>query len=400
MAENWAENTENDVQENLLDDPDTEAGANKDIDGMDEGAKPKRNRQLSAGNVDEIPDDSNPDDAPKPKRGRGRPRKDEDSQMSAMRRELDELKSENARLSDKARSFAMEQENLERDLDLTRSSLLEKEHDYADLLEQFSSHEENSQSIDKPTGLIFFDEITEACVSKLKPSITWNRVKKGLAEIDDSDNIKKADIVILLTGSHEIASGVSAFHLYQTLRRLIENCDQTQIFVVSLPPNNNARVQVDLYNHKLLNLEYDNVKPLKVKFLGSKLDLVSYNGFTPSVRCISFYEEIFQSIPVPTILKSKETATHLKPLDFDVTAVIPIRFDMVGRVIGRNGAVIKRITTSCNVKISFGTWKERNSDSRDDESDSFTAAMIKGRVGDVQHAISEINGIIKSSKQK
>ena len=173
-----------------------------------------------------------------------------------------------------------------------------------------------------------------------------------------------------------------------------------KIYIVSLPPNSNARVQIDLYNHKLHNLENENVKFLKVNFLGSKLDLVSYNGFTPSIKCVSLYEEIFQSISVPSSVKPKETPGSSVPPSFDVTAILPIKFDLVGRVIGKNGVVIKRITTSCNVRMSFGSWKEKNSDFREDEPDSYSAVMIKGHAGDVQKALSEVNNIIKSNKPK
>ena len=86
MADNWSDNADdNDTLEILPDDPGNEAGANKDADGVDDAAKPKRNRLPTAGNIDENPDDANLDDAPKPKRGRGRPRKDDDPLAQTMR---------------------------------------------------------------------------------------------------------------------------------------------------------------------------------------------------------------------------------------------------------------------------------------------------------------------------
>ena len=133
--------------------------------------------------------------------------------------------------SDKLRASASERDNFERDLELTPSSLLEKEQDYADLLEQFLCHEENATSnvVEKPNGVIFYDEITEPCVSKLKATIAWNKVKKNLGDIDESDNIKNIDLAVILTGASEISFGVSAFHLHQTLKRILSDCcGQTQ----------------------------------------------------------------------------------------------------------------------------------------------------------------------------
>jgi hypothetical protein len=126
-------------------------------------------------------------------------------------------------------------------------------------------------------------------------------------------------------------------------------------------------------------MESDNVHILKVKFLGSKLDLVGYNGFAPNSKCIALYDEIFKSISVPTSLKSKEISPDSAWQDFEITSVLPIKFETVGRIIGKNGVVIKRITSTCDVKMSFGNWREKTNEARDDETDSFFAVMIKGK---------------------
>jgi hypothetical protein len=216
MAENWTDpNTE---PQEIPDDPisDAEPDDATQNDATGDAAKPKRNRLPTAGQLDAVIDDGNADDAPKPKRGRGRPRKDEDTPLPvAMKKELDDIKRENARLSELLHNCKSEKADIENDLELTRSSLLEREHDYADLIEQFSKHEENSasQAVSKPNGIVFYDNITEPCVTKLKSNITWNKIKKGLSEIDDSDGIQNADVILLVTGACEIAEGASAFKL-------------------------------------------------------------------------------------------------------------------------------------------------------------------------------------------
>lgn len=404
MAENWA-----DLPDPLDTQPEdqTEADANRDLlgpDNADDGTKPKRNRIPTITNNDDIIDD-NGDDAPKPKRGRGRPKKDEDTQLViTMRKDLEELRSENSRLANLLRICTADKEDVERDLELTRSSLLERENDYSELLEQLSAHEENhaSQDVIKPNGIVFYDDITEPCISKLKSAITWRKVKKGLEDIDIDDDIKSADIVLLVTGSCEIASGASAFKLHQILKRLINTySENTVMYLASLPPNNSARVQIDLFNHKLCNIEGKNIHTLKVKFIGTKLDLVNFNGSSPSPKCIALYDDIVQSIIVPTEIKSKATApSDTQQLDFTVTAMVPIKPEHVGRIIGKNGNVIKRITTANDVRISFGSWSERNSDSRDDDSEPFTAATVKGQATHVQMAISQITEIVKAKPNK
>jgi hypothetical protein len=391
MADNWAENTDGEIHDNPPNDPGPDADANVDIDN-DDGTNQQRN------NVENNPDEVNADEPKPPKRGRGRPRKEEDPQ-AALRKELEEIRKENSKLCEKLRTCVSEKDDVIKDLELTRSSLMEREHDYAELLEQFSHHEENNSphTVCKPSGVVFYDDITESCVSTLKSSISWNKVKKGLGDIKfcESDNIKNADLALILTGADEIAAGVSAFQLHQTLKGILSDCEDTQVYIAYLPPNNNARVQIDLYNHKLNGMENENVHILKVRFLGSKLDLVGYNGSTPSSKCISLYEEVLKTISVPTNLKPKDAASGETSFDFDITSVLPIKSEMVGRIIGRNGVNIKKITSTCKVKMSFGSWKEKGNESRDEEPDSFTAVMIQGKVSNVHQAIAQIKDITK-----
>lgn len=404
MADNWAERPDEQQDPDAPDNQNlVEADANKDLivtdDAVEENVKPKRNRAPTIGAADDIQDDGNLDEAPKPKRGRGRPRKEDDPQHTALiRKELEDFRNENARLQDLLRKCTSERDDLEKDLELTRSSLVERDNDYQELLDQFSNHEENSAqaAASKPIGLVFYDDITESCVSKLKSTISWSKIKKGLGDITDADGINEADLVLVLTGASEIESGVSAFHLHQTLRRLLlDNNGQTLIYVANLPPNNNARVQVDLYNHKLNSMESENVHIIKMKFHGSKLELVGYNGSTPSQKCISLYDDALQAIPAPTNLKSKNPATSGESkVDFDISTVIPIKPEFVGRIIGKSGKVIKGITSECNVRMSFGNWKEKTSESREDEPESFTGVMIKGRAANVKRASELVYEII------
>jgi hypothetical protein len=164
--------------------------------------------------------------------------------------------------------------------------------------------------------------------------------------------------------------------------------------VANLPPNNNARVQVDLYNHKLNNIDDENVHPIKIKFLGAKLDLVGYDGFTPNQKCVSLYEEGLQ-IPTPTSVKSTASTPCTSKSDLKISTIMPVKSEMIGRIIGKNGTVIKRITTDCDVTMTFGTWKVRGGESRDDDPESYTAVLINGLVNCVERAMKQVSEIIK-----
>ena len=362
MAENWADNAP-DVQDNLPPPDDfNEVDANRDPIG-DDGTKPKHPRALTLTSMDDITDDILPDDVPKPKRGRGRPKKDEDTpreppNIMTMRRELEELRKENIKLSDRLELCLTEKSEMEHDLQLTRSSLMDKEQDYADLLDQFASHEEESSPLAaaKPLGLVLFDDITEPIVNNLSKAINWTKTNRGLCDIVEHDDFQNMDVVLIATGSNEISQGTSAFHLHQTLKKAVMKISEhTLTYVVNIPPNNHARVQVDLYNHKMSNLDEisENVRILKIRFIGSKTDLVNFDGFTPNEKCLALYEESLVKLPPPKTLKIPG-AVGGENIDFEVTAVVQIKPEMVGRIIGKGGAVIRRITDECKVKMSFG----------------------------------------------
>ena len=407
MAENWADLNAMDGQDDTMEQiPPIEADANND-----DTAKTRRSR--GANPNDDTVDEGNPDEAPKPKRGRGRPKKDDDQQLlatneiknvNALRRELEDLRSENSKLEDLLRIYTSRNEDIEKDLELTRASLLEKEQDYSDLLDQFSSHEETSAAtlIKKPMGIVFFDDITELLLGKLTSSIRWKNVKKCLSDIDETDEFKEADVVVLLTGACEISNGVSAFHLHQTLKEkmsmIAEHCI---VYATSLPPNNKSRVQVDIYNHKFNNLTGDghNINLVKVKFLGSKLDLVNFDGSTPSDKCVTLYENALKAIIPPSTVK-EPSSTIESNVNFTVTAVVPIKSELVGRIIGKGGSMIRKITDGCSVKMSFGNWRERTSEAREEDPEVFTGVMIKGQASNVKRAIDWVEEIVKSGRAK
>ena len=75
MAENWADLTAMEGQDDINDPAPLEADAS--IDKIEDTAKPRRNRIPTVN--DDLIDEGNTDDAPKPKRGRGRPKKDEET---------------------------------------------------------------------------------------------------------------------------------------------------------------------------------------------------------------------------------------------------------------------------------------------------------------------------------
>jgi hypothetical protein len=353
MADNWADAAAPGADGNDAADDDplviVPADPNDTNATADDKLMPKRGRVINQ--PDDPADETSADEIPKPKRGRGRPKEDDtpdakDRDIAALRRELESLKAENTRLASQMRNNALTMLDMEKDLEMTRSSLVEKEQDYMDLLDQLANHEE-SVAMDKPCpkGVVLFDGITEPLVTKLKAkaNIDWTMVNTRLTEIRSTANYTGADVVLVLTGAADIAEGVTAFEVYQYLKRLLtELAEHTIVYTTFLPPNRNARIQIDLFNHKLSSMACENLNVLKLKLPSSKTDLVEQDGHTPTAKCIALYGEILGLITPPAVLKDQSTPSPLDA-DFTVSTVVPIKADDIGRIIGKGGNVIKRL---------------------------------------------------------
>ena len=308
-----------------------------------------------------------------------------------MRQQLEDLRQENLRLSTKLRSTDKEREELENDLDITRSLLNEKESDYADILEQLSNQDQTSS---KANGVLIFDKITEKIADKLaKPNINWERLQQNPSNIN-TKSIACADVVLLATGAEEIVGGASAFQIFQELNRIISELSRsTLVYCISLPPAKINGVQLDLFNHKLLNFECSNqnVKILKVKVPGSKSLLVEPDGITPSDKCVAYYVETATEITPPSTLKT--FASPSNPSIRDLTVIFPIKSEQIGKIIGRGGNVIRKLTEMCDVKMSFGKWHEKNEDAPAAQQ----CVMIKGSIANIDLAKSKIDEILKDN---
>ena len=136
-----------------------------------------------------------------------------------------------------------------------------------------------------------------------------------------------------------------------------------------------------------------------MKFLGSKLDLVNFDGSTPSDKCVTLYENAFKAIIPPSTVK-EPSSTIESNVNFTVTAVVPIKSELVGRIIGKGGSMIRKITDGCSVKMSFGNWRERTSEAREEDPEVFTGVMIKGQASNVKRAIDWVEEIVKSGRAK
>ena len=70
---------------------------------------------------------------------------------------------------------------------------------------------------------------------------------------------------------------------------------------------------------------------------------------------------------------------------------------MFGRVIGKGGNVIKRITEENSVTMSLGKWSDSNTKGKDEP--AFDGVMISGLSGNVHKAMCKVNEIVNKDSE-
>jgi hypothetical protein len=345
----------------------------------------------------------------KPKRGRGRPpvqkKKDEDlareiqlvtKENQQMKRDLEALRADNDRISGKLVSCSEDLRRVEKDYDIVRSQLSERETDYMELLEQVSLHEEKVNE-NMPSGIICVDGITERLVEHLPSKIQWRKEICTIDEVTSLEGVKDADVIVILCGVEEIANGSSGIQAFNILKKSVEALAPCgPVYICCLPPNRNSAVQVDLFNHKLANFEpaSANIHVLKIKTYWARALWLEIDGVTPSQKCIKLYNEALKSEIVPPSAIKTKASTRTSPVnDFATTVFFPVKQDLMGLVIGKKGNVIKKITESCDVKITVGKWQE----GKDESEDYVSGILVSGKVSDVQEAIKCVTKVVASA---
>nr|WNR62020.1 elongation of very long chain fatty acids protein elovl4-like [Platynereis dumerilii] len=417
MAENWLTSPLKDQDQVTVNAEDYDQIS----DETDEtpAPRPKRTRNPSATDMCSFDKDSTFDptsaEAPKQKRGRGRPKskKDDDQDdtnqqlylirqeldnsygdIDRLKREMETLVKENKKLASLLQENNKEKEEMELDLELTRSSLLEKECDYAELLDQFSQHEERTSAAPKPQGLVLFDGITVALLDCLPDTIEWKHMQKSLKDLkpNNMDMCQPFDLVLLMIGAEEIQDAL-AFPVFSDLKMIVEEaCKFSEIYCTTLPPNNKNRLQVDLLIHKMLGSQIANSTMIKLKFTGSRSVWVTGDEMTH--RCIRLYKEaIAATVSIPNELKGTASAASATASDeseaFEVSAIVPLKQSLFGRIIGKGGNVVKKLTDQHKVRMSFGMWSEE----RKEDGEVISGVLVRGLTKNVKSVTEEIKKI-------
>ena len=382
----------------------------QDDDSEPELTPPQQDDELDADTIinDENLDPNAVGKDQKPPKRRGRPPKTRHNsdnpanddhararEMNQLKEELDLVKRKNLDLKTKLNNSETLLGSLEEELDTAKGLLLEKEQDYENLLKEFASQ---ADTVENPKGLIIHDDVAKAIATKILSTATnvdWETEQcsiENLSDLKEGDIINKGiDVIIIIAGTKDLMNGRSVAQTFSDIKSALDRlCSICQIMITTAPPNMAKSVQVSLLNHKINTLDVGNssVQVVNIPPKGLRSTLLKDDGVTLSDRCIDSYISELLERTKSISKKQRKCSTE----QFEVQAVMPIKAEMIGRVIGKGGNVIKRITEETNVSMTLGKWSESSAKGR--EEPAFDGVLISGLSGNVRHAMSMVREIV------
>ena len=306
----------------------------------------------------------------------------------ALKEELDQIKQENRDMKTRLKNNDALLGSLEDELDTTKGMLQEKEQDYDCLLKEFSNQ---SDDVPKLSGLVIHDIISEPVALKLSSNkIDWKKEKLSAEDLRSLtiERISTYDVIVVITGTVDLMEGRGASTVFADLKSAMDCFTQhAVVYCVTIPPNMEKSVQVNLLNHKISQLAADHpsLNLISIPPKGLRSTMLQVDGCSLSEKCINIFSDCINSDI--TVADIKPKAKSMSSSQFEVKAFLPLRQDKIGRVIGKGGNMIKKITDETNVIMTFGKWTESTGKGREEKDSSQDGALISGLTDNVQKAL-------------
>ena len=325
-------------------------------------------------------------------------------ELSCLKETNTSLKNENAELTEAA-------SNLHAELSDLKSKLTDLELEKEELMDQMagSSFASTNVSLKLAKGLIFYDESTEPLLTELGKDmqVSWQVDRKDICDLRRSvaspksvEIFQSLDLVLILSGPDSIRQGTKGLDLFNSLIEIAkEVAKHTKVILVSHPPSRakGASANISLFNFKLIKKfdAPDNIQTINVDFPEKKEDLLDSEDRLTS-KCSEKYAKLIMSqIDMPQELKcntEKPVITEKVP-QYPVKAFVPVEQNEIGRIIGKAGSTIGRLSREFKVDIVVGRWQEPKMGSREDFEIKTHAIIISGQSDEVKgcnDAIAEI----------
>ena len=319
-----------------------------------------------------------------------------------LREELIGIKEANASLRNENSELTETASNMDAELSELKCKITDLELEKEELMDQMAgaSFTSANVSLKLAKGLIFYDECTEPLLEELARDnqVSWQVDRKDLSELRRSvtaansvEIFKSLDLVLILSGPDSIRKGTKGLDLFNSVIEIAkEVAKHSKVVLVSHPPSRakGASANTSLYNFKLIKKfdAPDNIQTVNVDFTEKKEDLLDAEDRMTSKCCETYAKQIMAQIDVPQDLKcnTAKPAIETKIPQYPVKVFVPVEQREIGRIIGKAGSTIGRLSRDFRVEIAVGRWQEPKAGSREDFELKTHAIIINGQSDDVK----------------
>lgn len=300
---------------------------------------------------------------------------------------VEELTAANLELKESNTSTFMELEEL-------KAQFKDLESEKMELLEQLANEGDCSTSEPKPLGLFIHDSPMSNIMGKLPKAVSWDKLCVNLSDLDSRDitmYAERKDLLLFSIGSDDIRQGTKGLEAFAKLNKVAtEISKQTQVVVTSIPPTSTRgnTSQISLFNFKLEKNQVPYQKII-IEFARASLD---ENDSLNDNAVNTMAHLIEKQMKIPTARKA--LSSDLPESGFDTQVLMEIQQKDIGKVIGKSGYTIAKLTNDYNVKMTIGKWCEPRKDKRDEITEIMDAILIKGNSNQVKAVMSCIEGIV------
>ena len=296
------------------------------------------------------------------------------------------------------------QDESEKEYRKVKQLLEEVESERTELLEQLDSSNasvETDSSQPKPIGIVVFDKVAEPIVSRLDTKVTWEKKLTNLEEMVNLSELSHADIVLLMIGSEDIRGGMKGQEAFAKLKAIItEVRKDTSVVVMDIPPSNQrgASGRISLMNFKLGKLELENVKFIETTSKSTlREEILDQNDALLDQAVAHISRQINATLTIPTTLKIRNVPSMQIPVaeqSYYMQEVVKIEKKDIGKIIGKSGSTITRLSKDFGVNLNIGKWSEPKRENKEEFEQKMDGVLIMGNSNDVKEAAHAIRNLL------
>jgi hypothetical protein len=177
----------------------------------------------------------------------------------------------------------------------------------------------------------------------------------------------------------------------------------TQVYCITIPPSKtkSASIQTSLFNYRMAKLASDEKSVIQIINMEyqNKEVMLDENDMLSDLCIKTMAEVLNREVKPPPNLKSRKNDDPSPGASQEphiTKAVVKLQPNEIGRVIGKSGFMISKISDDNDVSMSIGKWLTPKKDDRDQYEEVLDGVMIEGMSDNVRKAMMKVEDIIKS----